>query len=358
MSKGLFPQNTKESQTLQFSNMSWKDWKKWISEQRQGYSVRKKLAHHTGVKGSLSQVFPTMTVSDSFGSRRATARKEHWKSNAGTTLTDAVQNYPTPRVADAEGAPCKLNENGERVKLQDAIAHQEKNGWTTPSAWIQGGTAEQFRARQLKWKHKYHNHPPLNIQVEMEEKGINWAWATPNTMDHLPPRSEEALKKQAQGPRKGRTRPGNLREQVDEKAMEVYQKEKDVENWGTPQASDHVEGARTNVNSNQKCLGRDLNQLAENAKKNFPTPCARDWKDTGETTDYVKLARYSQLAGVVWMEENIQADQNNPNNGGNSQEQSEKTKKLSPLWVAQIMGIPPHWCVPIEMMHSECSEME
>ena len=39
-------------------------------------------------------------------------------------------------------------------------------------------------------------------------------------------------------------------------------------NWATPQASDHVEGARTAKESNQKCLGRDLNQM------NWPTPRA------------------------------------------------------------------------------------
>lgn len=42
-----------------------------------------------------------------------------------------------------------------------------------------------------------------------------------------------------------------------------------MDNWATPQASDHVEGARTAKESNQKCLGRDLNQM-----ENWPTPRA------------------------------------------------------------------------------------
>ena len=33
--------------------------------------------------------------------------------------------------------------------------------------------------------------------------------------------------------------------------------------WATPQASDHVEGARTAPTSNQKCLGRDLNRTCK-----------------------------------------------------------------------------------------------
>lgn len=52
-------------------------------------------------------------------------------------------------------------------------------------------------------------------------------FATPNTMDHLPPRSEESLLKQAQGHRKGRSRPSNLREQVDPEIMRL---------WSTPVA--------------------------------------------------------------------------------------------------------------------------
>ena len=47
-------------------------------------------------------------------------------------------------------------------------------------------------------------------------------WATPNTMDHLPPRSKEGTLKLQQGHRKGRTRPANLREQVDPETMRMY----------------------------------------------------------------------------------------------------------------------------------------
>lgn len=35
-------------------------------------------------------LLPTPVVTDSFGSRRATARTEEWESNPGTTLTDAI----------------------------------------------------------------------------------------------------------------------------------------------------------------------------------------------------------------------------------------------------------------------------
>lgn len=45
--------------------------------------------------------------------------------------------------------------------------------------------------------------------------GLSPFWATPNTMDVLPPRTGEAMRKNFQsGSRKNRRRPGNLREQV------------------------------------------------------------------------------------------------------------------------------------------------
>ena len=49
---------------------------------------------------------------------------------------------------------------------------------------------------------------PLTHPTEGTEFGSSpEMWATPNTMDHLPQRSEEALKKQATTTRKGRSKP-------------------------------------------------------------------------------------------------------------------------------------------------------
>ena len=69
------------------------------------------------------------------------------------------------------------------------------------------------------------------------------------------------------------------------------------QNWATPQASDHVEGARTATESNQKCLGRDL----------------------------------ARLDGPQ--------DQVSHSTSGNSQ----GSPKLNPAWVCQLMGLPSGW---------------
>jgi hypothetical protein len=47
-------------------------------------------------------------------------------------------------------------------------------------------------------------------------------WATPNTLDHMEQRSEEALIRQAQTSRAGRSKPSNLREQVNPNAVRIY----------------------------------------------------------------------------------------------------------------------------------------
>ena len=53
-------------------------------------------------------------------------------------------------------------------------------------------------------------------------------WATPTTMDKLPPKSAQALHREATQTRQGRSKPANLRDQVS-----------NMKNWPTPVKSDH-----------------------------------------------------------------------------------------------------------------------
>ena len=89
--------------------------------------------------------------------------------------------------------------------------------------------------------------------------------------------------------------------------------------WATPQASDHVEGARTRIDSRQKCLGRDL--------KMWPSPRAGN-----------PGSRKPGTGGKVLAEEakkhNGPPDQEKINMNGNLREQ------LSPDWVECLMGLP------------------
>jgi hypothetical protein len=89
--------------------------------------------------------------------------------------------------------------------------------------------------------------------------------------------------------------------------------------WATPQASDYVEGARTSLKSNQKCLGRDLNM--------WPSPRAGNPGSRKPGTGGKVLAEEAKRhAGLL--------DQENSNTNGSRREQ------LSPDWVESLMGLP------------------
>jgi hypothetical protein len=82
------------------------------------------------------------------------------------------------------------------------IKERESGLLHTPTATANQGAPSMYKRDQGSWG--------------------NHMYATPNTMDHLPPRSKEGTLKLQQGHRKGRTRPSNLREQVDPQTMAMY----------------------------------------------------------------------------------------------------------------------------------------
>ena len=152
-----------------------------------------------------------------------------------------------------------------------------------------------------------------------------------------------------------------------------------VDNWATPQASDHVEGARTAKDSNQKCLGRDLNQM-----ENWPTPragnpgsrkpgtggkiLAEEARKSVTEIGTVSLADCSSLEVADAVTEKCNAENaesgrihsttNYPKMDANTagltigppapEKSSTSGKnhgspKLNPAWVCQLMGLPRGW---------------
>ena len=98
-------------------------------------------------------------------------------------------------------------------------------------------------------------------------------------------------------------------------------------NWATPQASDHVEGARTAKESNQKCLGRDLNQM-----ENWPTPRAGNPGSRKPGTGGKILAEEAKIhAGPPAPEKSSTSGKNHG------------SPKLNPNWVEQLMGLEVGW---------------
>ena len=144
-------------------------------------------------------------------------------------------------------------------------------------------------------------------------------WATPNTMDHLPQRSEESLKKMAEGHRKGRALPSNLREQVDPETVRKWQEAQEPKLWATPRTSDVTSG-RTLNEKGQRISKTNPNlvfgaNLSDQIKM-YPTPAARDYKG---------------MLGKGRQERKGNPKDTLPNAVGGS---------LNPEWVEWLMGYP------------------
>ena len=111
-------------------------------------------------------------------------------------------------------------------------------------------------------------------------------------------------------------------------ALRTREKESSsLRGWATPQASDHIEGARTAKESNQKCLGRDLNQM-----QNWPTPRAGNPGSRKPGTGGKILAEEAKIHNGL-------QDQEKSNTSGKNQ----GSPKLNPNWVEQLMGLSTGW---------------
>ena len=135
-------------------------------------------------------------------------------------------------------------------------------------------------------------------------------WATPNTMDYLPQRSPEALRRQAETSRKGRKRPANLREQVCEDTVRL---------WPTPRANC--------MNGASRAPRRQGAPDLQTVVAMFPTPTTE--RLCGGSGAAERLEEM-EASGQITPEErrSIQAG-----NGG----------QLNPDWVEWLMGYPIGW---------------
>lgn len=177
----------------------------------------------------------------------------------------------------------------------------------------------------------------VKLERLTREKGF-LSWATPNTLDHMAQRSPEALQRQFETSRKGRTQPANLREQVH------------PENWPTSRTAD-AEGGRietevtpTSFRSKRKTsnqyFGAKLRDAVETLEeqKNWPTATTRMHKGgyQGGRVRNGKVSMDTLDVAVQAYSEGGLLDPTKSNTSGRSHE-------LNPAWVEQLMGIPTGW---------------
>ena len=162
-----------------------------------------------------------------------------------------------------------LNPAGLLQKKSEALL-------TSNTAWSSNVCTLIWKVKATKRKRLLYQLQASVLRIAETESGL---WATPNTMDHLPQRSPEALRRQATTTRKGRTRPGNLREQVDPTTVKL---------WRTPDAlsgGSNLPGIKKALNqghlkrpSGQPIQIRLHDQVRE--KRLWPTPREFMYKDS------------------------------------------------------------------------------
>jgi hypothetical protein len=135
-------------------------------------------------------------------------------------------------------------------------------------------------------------------------------WATPNTMDGMELRSDEAMRDQFTHARKGRTKPANLREQVHAKCwpQNLF--------LATPTATTRIRSQR--FRENRLPNPQEFVEM-------WPTPKASDGKRCDSPSE--RRRDTPCLPTVVNMEAST--------NG----------KKLCPVFVELLMGYPKEWTV-------------
>ena len=213
-------------------------------------------------------------------------------------------------------------------------------------------------------------------EPDTEDTGLQ-LWATPNTMDYMPQRSPEALRKLAEGKRKGRKKPANLREQVDQETMRRWQEPKtpvtsdaaarkmyvnsrgepnlsgQVKLWPTPTAQDYK---RRGPNSRQQGLPEKVakmyNTPTDQDAKNGTLPASR-WEDREHRSRNLndQIAMYptpTTGAGLCGGTGNYQQLKKLEAEGKITEEERRNMSRgnggsLNPEWVEWLMGFPAGW---------------
>lgn len=200
--------------------------------------------------------------------------------------TESLADIPVNRSAQREKGSEKKTPGTSGSKYENTSTQLELDGF---SQKMSSGTYRLDSPRSsaiwkkmvTEWKREYSARKKLALRTREKEY---LSWATPNTIDYLEPRSDEGVKKIATGARKGRKRPNNLREQVDERTCRIYQEQ----NWPTPRAG----------NPGSRKPGTGGKVLAEEVKKS-----------------------------------SSQQDQTKTNTNGN------RPGRLNPDWVEALMGL-------------------
>jgi len=254
-------------------------WKKMVTERSGDCSARRKQARLTNASECSS--WPTPQASEGKANRHR--NNPNAKGSQKWLTTIVMDNWSTPQARDWKDSVTKLaKDRKDGKKRNDQLPRQiAELNWPTPRAGNPGSRK-----------------PGTGGKILAEEAKKNWA--TPNTMDYLPPKTGEAL---ARNKKKGGCK--NLREDV----------------------------------NNPKLNGPPAQEKSSTSGKNqesWLTPKSRDYRDvenhilkTGENVRKTGQKFSVGLPTQAHMKEFPEA--------------KKAQAKLNPNWVEQLMGLPIGW---------------
>ena len=183
----------KQETESQFSSMSSEHWKKWITEQRQEYSQRKKSAHL--IRESESSSWATPNVCGNHNRKGAS-------KTSGDGLSTQVKNWATPQTFDHVNivrtpeklARTRAEKNAGCMNLREQVHYPDMDhsrtaaqNWPTASARDWKDTAGMSKERDGKalgridqLPRAVYHHDGLQDQANLNTNGKNQeSWPTP-----------------------------------------------------------------------------------------------------------------------------------------------------------------------------------
>ena len=322
----------KQQKENPFSSMSSEDWKSWVTQQRQEYSQRVKLARHiresessswatprAGNPGSrpngkggkilaeqAQQSWPTARTSDAEGGRIETemteggfkSKRHKSEQTFGAKLRDAVEtheeNWATPIANDAKGSDyAGKKENPKALYLGGQV--KKEQSWPTPTIAEVSGGMRLDQIKEGKW-----NNIQLREKIALLEEKKEKSWPTPTAVNRV--RDEETMEKCL------KFRQSNGQTSVPLYLEETVLKEQKEEekNWATPSTMDHLNVVRKPEERSEKANKGGCKNLREEVlnPQNWPTPTARDHAGANSVEHCIEKPRHNtQLPNAVMLNE-------------------------------------------------------
>ena len=271
-------------------------------------------------KAMVASVWPTPMAAN--GSKSSYTWRTNHQNDLNAAVANPEQHWATPRAVDAKGASLPPSEAGRDGVVGDVMramgVEDKRRGakaeWPTPTVM------DGLRVAQVR--------TPEQIEAAKKDGGCRnlreeAVWATPTTMDTLPPKSQEVLDREATEARAGRSKAANLRDQVNVDAGNVEWKGREM--YPTPLAGENRKSAKSlkRIEEGGQSTSPGLAQHAElqegiipreyegvpyeelppKVKAMWPTPTAsmykQDVNDSGEYAERVQESGFQQALPVA-----------------------------------------------------------